>query len=83
MDLVGALERKGHLAGGADAFALTDTGEAYFTRLGVDMEGLSRLGAAFARPCLDWSERRPHLAGALGEALAECLSREAVACPCT
>jgi hypothetical protein len=23
------------------------------------------------RPCLDWSERRPHLAGALGAALAE------------
>jgi hypothetical protein len=24
---------------------------------------------AFCRPCLDWSERRPHLAGALGAAL--------------
>ena len=28
------------------------------------------MAAGFCRPCLDWSERRPHLAGALGAALA-------------
>ncbi|HEX5901080.1 MAG TPA: hypothetical protein VFY32_16880, partial [Solirubrobacteraceae bacterium] len=28
---------------------------------------------AYARPCLDWSERRPHLAGALGATVAETL----------
>ncbi len=27
----------------------------------------------FARPCPDWTERRPHLAGALGAGIAECL----------
>jgi hypothetical protein len=27
----------------------------------------------FARPCLDWSERRPHLAGALGAGIASAL----------
>jgi DNA-binding transcriptional ArsR family regulator len=73
VDLVLGLERKGHLTGGDDAYALTPSGEAYFGRLGVDVEGLSRGRRAFARPCLDWSERRPHLAGALGAALAQCL----------
>ncbi|MBF5043424.1 winged helix-turn-helix transcriptional regulator [Aggregicoccus sp. 17bor-14] len=73
VDLVGALERKGHLAGGEDAYALTAEGERYFAHLGVDLERLARGKRAFARPCLDWSERRPHLAGALGAALAECL----------
>lgn len=30
-----------------------------------------RPGRAFARPCLDWTERRPHLAEALGAAIAQ------------
>jgi DNA-binding transcriptional ArsR family regulator len=73
VDLVAAMERKGHLNGSEEAFALTPGGEAYFTQLGVDVGALVRGRRAFARPCLDWSERRPHLAGALGAALAECL----------
>jgi len=73
VDLVDAMARKGHLSEGEDAFALTPGGEKYFTHLGVDLEALSRGRRAFARPCLDWSERRPHLAGALGAALAGCL----------
>jgi DNA-binding transcriptional ArsR family regulator len=40
-----------------------------FARLGVDTEAAAGRSRAFARSCLDWTERRPHLAGALGAAL--------------
>ena len=33
------------------------------------MEGTRRLRRRFAYDCLDWSERRPHLGGALGAAV--------------
>jgi len=36
---------------------------------GLDLEELARSRRSFAHPCLDWSERRHHLAGALGAAL--------------
>jgi hypothetical protein len=47
---------------------------ALFDRIGLDVEALSaRPGKAapriLCRPCLDWSERRPHLAGRVGAAL--------------
>lgn len=52
---------------GADAGAVTPAGAALFARLGVVAK--PREGRLFCRPCLDWSERRPHLAGGLGAAL--------------
>ncbi|RYF64732.1 MAG: transcriptional regulator, partial [Comamonadaceae bacterium] len=36
--------------------------------LGLDVDGTRRARRRFACPCLDWSERRPHLGGALGAA---------------
>ncbi|CAM5504979.1 winged helix-turn-helix domain-containing protein [Streptomyces hirsutus] len=48
-------------------FALTETGLRWFETLGI---GLDRHGRRpLARACLDWTERRPHLAGAAGAAL--------------
>jgi hypothetical protein len=35
----------------------------------VDVAAARAARRSFARLCLDWTERRPHLAGALGEAL--------------
>jgi hypothetical protein len=40
-----------------------------FATLGVDVEGARALRRRFACACLDWSERRPHVGGALGAAL--------------
>ena len=37
--------------------------------LGVEVEALRRMRRRFAYACLDWSERRPHIGGALGAAL--------------
>lgn len=70
VDLTDALAARGDLDLDADGAALTVTGHAFFTRFGLDLETLSRSKRAFCRPCLDWSERRPHLAGAVGAALA-------------
>jgi hypothetical protein len=41
--------------------------------LGVDVAAARARQRVFARSCLDWSERRPHLAGALGAGLADAL----------
>src|SRR5689334_18694838 len=52
-----------------DEFTLTARGEEFFSTLGIDVPEVRMLRRAFARSCVDWSERRPHLAGALGAAL--------------
>jgi len=49
---------------------VTPAGEAFFARLGVDLSAARQSRRVFCRPCLDWSERRPHLAGAVGAAVA-------------
>jgi DNA-binding transcriptional ArsR family regulator len=53
------------------SFELTEDGEVFLVELGVDVAGARARTRVFARACLDWSERRPHLAGALGAALAD------------
>ncbi|MEO7981984.1 MAG: winged helix-turn-helix domain-containing protein [Sporichthyaceae bacterium] len=49
--------------------SLTDGGQAWFLDLGVDVDALARERRPLVRSCLDWTERRPHLAGAAGAAL--------------
>jgi DNA-binding transcriptional ArsR family regulator len=51
------------------AYLLGRDGLAWFAELGVDVEAARRSRRSFARRCLDWTERRPHLAGGLGAAL--------------
>ncbi|MFD4230628.1 ArsR/SmtB family transcription factor [Streptomyces sp. NPDC058545] len=48
-------------------FALTDTGLGWFAELGIGLDTGTR--RPLVRSCLDWTERRPHLAGAAGAAL--------------
>lgn len=54
---------------GTDGYELTAVGELYLVGLGVDVAAARGLRRSFARPCLDVTERRPHLAGALGAAI--------------
>jgi DNA-binding transcriptional ArsR family regulator len=49
---------------------VTARGTSRFAELGIDVGSLARGRRPLTRPCLDWTERRHHLAGALGEALA-------------
>src|SRR5882724_38860 len=53
-----------------DGGIVTPAGEAFFLGLGIDLGESTPSRRPFCRPCLDWSERRSHLAGALGGALA-------------
>jgi DNA-binding transcriptional ArsR family regulator len=54
---------------GEREYELGRGGRTWFAKLGVDVEALRGARRCFARKCLDWTERRPHLAGALGAAL--------------
>ncbi|MEU5027489.1 ArsR/SmtB family transcription factor [Streptomyces milbemycinicus] len=54
---------------GATGFSLTDAGLAWFRDLGADLSSAPRGRRPMARSCLDWTERRPHLAGVAGAAL--------------
>ncbi|MGW3213034.1 ArsR/SmtB family transcription factor [Streptomyces parvus] len=48
-------------------FALTEAGLEWFDALGIPLDRSGR--RPLVRACLDWTERRPHLAGAAGAAL--------------
>jgi DNA-binding transcriptional ArsR family regulator len=50
-------------------YDLTTHGEQLLGDLGLDVAEVRRQRRAFARHCLDWTERSPHLSGALGAAL--------------
>lgn len=51
-----------------DDYELTAEGAVALESLGIDIDGARRSRRRFACACLDWSERRPHLGGALGAA---------------
>jgi hypothetical protein len=72
-----SLTRQGHLEPkGPRDWQLTPSGELFCGKLGVDL-GAARQASTrhFARQCLDWSERRPHISGALGAAIADTFFR--------
>ncbi len=54
--------------GSDDSYELSLAGTKAFEALGVDVEATRMLRRRFACACLDWSERRPHVGGALGAA---------------
>jgi DNA-binding transcriptional ArsR family regulator len=52
-----------------DSYDLTRSGASALQSLGIDVEGTRKLRRRFAFGCLDWSERKPHLGGALAAAI--------------
>lgn len=69
--LLVVLGERGWIEAGGDEMDLTAAGETWFSALGVDLDALRARRRPLCRPCLDWSERRFHLGGALGAALLE------------
>jgi DNA-binding transcriptional ArsR family regulator len=69
--LADAFERDGVLVPAAGGWDLTGDGRRRLQVLGLDTEALHQSRRPLLRPCLDWTERRPHVAGALGRALAD------------
>lgn len=50
-------------------YFLTPEGKIFFENINIDIDGLKLKRRAFAKTCLDWSERKYHLSGALGKIL--------------
>jgi DNA-binding transcriptional ArsR family regulator len=60
---------KGFILPYGEIYEVTNTGEAWLNTFGIDLLQLRMKHRVFARACLDWSERKPHVAGSLGAAL--------------
>jgi len=59
-----SLVAQGHVVLGEDGGEVTDAGRRFLTGFGADLEARGK--RIFCRPCLDWSERRYHIAGLVG-----------------
>ena len=68
--LADTLQARGFVEFSSDGGVVTNAGDMFFAELGIDIAAARNGRRAFCRPCIDWSERRPHLAGAVGAALA-------------
>jgi DNA-binding transcriptional ArsR family regulator len=71
VEICAALKDKGYIEPVDADFEITGKGEKLFRDLGMEISELRQQRRAFARQCQDWSERQPHLAGALGAAMLE------------
>jgi len=67
-----ALVARGVLRDDPSGFRVPPRGDRFFEGLGIDVAALRGRRRTLARPCMDWTERRPHLAGSLGMALRDC-----------
>ena len=61
-----ALVGKGYIVLSEDGGEVTDSGAHFFSVFGAELTSKSRSRRVFCRPCLDWSERRYHIAGLIG-----------------
>lgn len=82
VQIADAMITRSHIDLTPDGAALTEDGIAFLGTLGVDLDGSTaragnaRTGRMFCRPCLDWSERRWHIAGVVGAAICQrCLAQ--------
>lgn len=61
-----SLQAKGFIVSTGGVLSVTDGGQRFFRRFGIELDTLSGTRRPLCRACLDWSERRSHLGGALG-----------------
>jgi len=66
-----AMIARGYLVVEDDVARFTETGTRYLWDLGIDLRVAGKGRRQLCRACLDWTERRPHIGGAIGAALAE------------
>ena len=67
--LAHSLESQGYIVEYDDNYTLTDSGRQFLTQFGIDVTKAERRRRKFIHSCMDWSERKPHIGGALGAAL--------------
>ncbi len=68
VSLFSSIGQRGFVTGNDDP-SLTETGRDFFMQFGIDIAALEKGRRPVCRHCLDWSERRNHLGGALGAAI--------------
>ena len=76
VELLAEMRERGWLRPGPNgkpAFALTAAGERALAQRGVEVDAARASRRRFATACLDWTERRPHLGGALGARVLDAL----------
>ncbi|MCE5168726.1 winged helix-turn-helix domain-containing protein [Paenibacillus profundus] len=71
VSIADSLTERGLLYKNGMEFAVTEAGESFFNDFGLELGELRKKRRSFCRCCLDWTERKHHMAGALGQALAE------------
>ncbi len=72
MRLAGTFEQKGLLiAQGKREYDITPSGEQFLEEWDINVSLLRRKRRSFAHRCVDWTERRDHLAGSVGAAICE------------
>jgi DNA-binding transcriptional ArsR family regulator len=69
--LTASLTDRRHVVLDEDGGEVTEAGARFFDEFGLDLAVLAGKRRRFCRPCVDWSERQPHLGGAVGAALAQ------------
>jgi DNA-binding transcriptional ArsR family regulator len=69
VDLTDSLITRAYIVVGDEAAEITKAGTRFLSEFGIDLPALSSKRRQLCRLCLDWTERRPHIAGALGAAL--------------
>ncbi|SHG69982.1 ArsR/SmtB family transcription factor [Pollutimonas bauzanensis] len=78
VEMTDSLIEFGRIELSSDGGALTEEGHRFLRSLGVDLDAARHRASSrgtrrvFCRPCLDWSERRLHIGGALGAAMYQC-----------
>jgi hypothetical protein len=77
--IANALQARGDLVLADGGGALKPSGRAFMGLLGIDLDRFGATHRVLCRPCLDWTERRFHLAGSVGAAIcAHCLEQGCV-----
>lgn len=71
IQLYDALIANGHLHEDGEDLELSEAGAEMFSTFGIDVRAIQSARRPLCLQCLDWSERRTHLAGTLGKAILE------------
>ena len=69
VDLTDSFVAREYVVLDVEAAEITRAGIRFFTEFGIELPKLRSTRRHFCRLCLDWTERRPHIAGAIGAAM--------------
>ena len=73
VQLANSLEQKGYVQKSDKIYQVSDQGWDFLAQMGIGQADFTNPRRPLARQCLDWSERRPHIAGQLGAVLLNCM----------